>query len=147
MSTPFRLALPLVAAGAPVHGYYPLVAERLGARLVISDHAGVTNAIGAVAGVVMQAVTILVTAPKDEIFRLHAPDGTLDFHDPETAIAEARARSRALAVDAARRAGAADPHVETTIRRNSVERKGLSPLLVEATVVSTATGRPTAVTG
>ncbi|MEI9982755.1 MAG: hypothetical protein WDN69_05815 [Aliidongia sp.] len=35
----YRLALPLVAIGAPVGGYYPQVAERLQAELVIPDHA------------------------------------------------------------------------------------------------------------
>ena len=69
----YRLALPLVAIGAPVQGYYPDVAQRLRAELLIPEHAAVTNAIGAVAGVVMQSVEILITTPKLELYRLHGP--------------------------------------------------------------------------
>ncbi len=144
IASPLRLQLPLVAIGAPVRGYYADVAERLGARLVIPDHASVTNAIGAVAGVVVQTASVLVALAGSDIYHLHAPDGPLSFHDPEAAIAEARLLSRRIALDAARRAGAADPGVETVVRLNGVKRPGLPDMIVEANVVSTATGRPVA---
>ena len=140
----YRLALPLVAIGAPVGGYYPAVAERLNAELVIPEHAAVTNAIGAVAGVVMQAVEILISQPKLELYRLHGPEGNKDFQDPEAAIAAATELSRALATAAARAAGAAKVELDTVVRRKNAERGNGGVLLIEATIRSTATGRPSA---
>jgi len=140
----YRLALPLVAIGAPVRGYYPDVAQRLRAELLIPEHAAVTNAIGAVAGVVMQSVEILITTPKLELYRLHGPDGNRDFQDPEAAIAAAVELSRDLALAASRAAGAASPEIACVIKRKTADRGGGGVLLVEATIRSTATGRPVA---
>jgi N-methylhydantoinase A/oxoprolinase/acetone carboxylase beta subunit len=139
-----RLAAPLVAIGAPVGSYYDVVARRLGAKLVIPDHAAVTNAVGAVAGVVLQSAELVVTLPKDGRHRLHAPEGPRDFDDPEAAIAAGEALAAELALEAARRAGAGAPSVETVVHRKSVERLGIAGLLIEARIVATATGRPTA---
>jgi N-methylhydantoinase A/oxoprolinase/acetone carboxylase beta subunit len=109
------LARPLIAIGAPVGAYYPEVARRLGARSPSRTHAAVCNAVGAVAGVVSQTVEILVNQPTFKVFRVHDPAGSRDYPDPEPALEHARRASRELALAAARRAGAADPHVETSV--------------------------------
>lgn len=136
------LARPLVAIGAPVGAYYPEVARRLGSALSIPEHAAVCNAVGAVAGVVSQTVDILVNQPTFKVFRVHDPAGSRDYPDPEPALDHAREASRALALEAARRAGAADPHVDTSV----IERRALvgpgTDYLAEALVRSTAVGRP-----
>jgi N-methylhydantoinase A/oxoprolinase/acetone carboxylase beta subunit len=136
------LAQPLVAIGAPVGAYYPEVARRLATPLSIPEHAAVCNAVGAVAGVVSQSITVLVNQPTFKLFRVHDPAGSLDFQESEAAIEHARRISRELALAAALRAGAGDPHVETRI----IEQRAHSPLgddyLAEASVCSTATGRP-----
>jgi N-methylhydantoinase A/oxoprolinase/acetone carboxylase beta subunit len=138
----FGLAQPLVAIGAPVGAYYPEVARRLAASLSIPEHAAVCNAVGAVAGVVSQSITVLVNQPTFKLFRVHDPAGSQDFQEPEAAIEHARRISRELALAAALRAGAGDPHVETHI----IEQRAHGPLgddyLAEASVCSTATGRP-----
>ena len=135
------LATPLVAIGAPVHAYYPEVARRLGARLDIPSHAAVCNAVGAVAGVVSQVVDVLVNQPEFGVFRVHDPSGSRDFTAPEPALDCARELSQELALAAARRAGAPDPHVETTILEQRAHM-GASDYLAQALVRSTATGRP-----
>ena len=137
-----ELAQPLVAIGAPVGAYYPEVARRLGAVLSIPEHASVCNAVGAVAGVVSQTVEVLVNQPTFKVFRVHDPDGIMDFGEAEPAIEHARAVSRALALAAARRAGAADPHVETSVSSRSAQVGPGSEYLAEAVARSTATGRP-----
>ncbi|MFZ0497867.1 MAG: hydantoinase/oxoprolinase family protein, partial [Steroidobacteraceae bacterium] len=108
-----RLANPLVAIGAPAAAFYPEVARRLGARLVVPEHAAVCNAVGAVVGVVSEFVDIVVNQPAWKVFRVHDPAGIRDFPEAEAAIAAAKEASRELALAAARRAGATDPHVET----------------------------------
>ncbi len=135
------LATPLVAIGAPVGAYYPEVARRLNATLSIPPHAAVCNAVGAVAGVVSQSIEILVNQPAFGVFRVHDPAGSRDFGTSEPAIGYARKISEQLALEAARRAGAADPHVDSAVIEHRAQM-GASDYLAEAQVRSTATGRP-----
>jgi len=137
-----RLVNPLVAIGAPAGAFYPEVAHRLGARLVVPEHAAVCNAVGAVVGVVSETADILVNQPQWKVFRVHDPAGIRDFAEPEAALAAAQAVSRELALAAARRAGAMDPHVETTVIERRAASQSGDDYLAEATVRSRATGRP-----
>lgn len=137
-----HLVNPLVAIGAPASAFYPEVARRLGARLVVPEHAAVCNAVGAVVGVVSETVEILVNQPQWQVFRVHDPAGIRDFADPEEAIAAARAVSHALALAAAQRAGAVDPHVETLVIERRAAGTSGEDYLAEATARSRATGRP-----
>jgi N-methylhydantoinase A/oxoprolinase/acetone carboxylase beta subunit len=144
LQTKLGLARPLIAIGAPVGAYYPEVARRLGAPLSIPTHAAVCNAVGAVAGVVSQTVEILVNQPTFKVFRVHDPAGSHDYPDPEPALEHARRVSRELALAAARRAGAADPHVETSVTEKLAQVGPGTDYLAEAVARSTATGRPLA---
>ncbi|MGA9025799.1 MAG: hydantoinase/oxoprolinase family protein [Steroidobacteraceae bacterium] len=137
------LAQPLIAIGAPAAAYYPEVAHRLGARLCIPAHAPVCNAVGAVAGVVSQTVEILVNQSEFNVFRVHDPAGSRDYPESEPALEHAMRVSRELALAAARRAGAAQPHVETSLIKRLAQGPG-EGYLAEATARSTATGRPLA---
>jgi hypothetical protein len=136
------LATSLVAIGAPVAAYYPEVARRLGARLYVPEHAAVCNAVGAVAGVVSEACEVLVNQPTFQVFRVHDPDGIKDYSDEHVAIEEAKRVSRENALMAARRAGASDPHIETVVAERRARSSSAGNYLAEATVRSTATGRP-----
>lgn len=137
-----RLAVPLIAIGAPAPAYYPEVARRLGAQLVLPQHAAVCNAVGAVAGVVSETAEVLVNQPTLHVFRVHDPSGIRDYSESQEAIEHARRVSRELALASARRAGAIDPHVETAVlERRAAAVSGLD-YLAEALVRSRATGRP-----
>jgi N-methylhydantoinase A/oxoprolinase/acetone carboxylase beta subunit len=142
LNATFDLTRPLVAIGAPAGAYYPEVARRLGARLSIPTHAEVCNAVGAVAGMVSQTVEILVNQPTFNVFRVHDPAGNQDYDEAAPAVEHARRVSRDLALAAARRAGAADPHVETSVREKLVHSGPGADYLAEAVARSIATGRP-----
>jgi N-methylhydantoinase A/oxoprolinase/acetone carboxylase beta subunit len=142
MRSTLGLARPVVAIGAPVEAYYPDVARRLGAALSIPLHASVCNAVGAVAGVVSQSVEILVNQPTFNVFRVHDPAGSQDYPDSKPALDHAERVSRTLALGAARRAGAADPHVDTTVIERRAQVGPGTDYLAEAIVCSTAVGRP-----
>ena len=133
---------PLVAIGAPVRSYYPEVARRLGARLVVPPHAGVCNAVGAVAGGIVQSVSALITAPTEGVFRVHLPVGNADFSELEQAAEQALAETSALATRKARAAGAGD--IELRHRRaDKVHRdpNGIQ-IFIESRIEVTAFGRP-----
>jgi N-methylhydantoinase A/oxoprolinase/acetone carboxylase beta subunit len=137
-----RLVHPLVAIGAPAAAFYPEVARRLGAQLVVPEHAAVCNAVGAVVGVVSETVDILVNQPQWKVFRVHDPAGIRDFAEAEAAIAAAKDVARELALAAARRAGATDPHVETFVTERRAASTSSDTYLAEAVVRARATGRP-----
>jgi N-methylhydantoinase A/oxoprolinase/acetone carboxylase beta subunit len=137
-----RLATPLIAIGAPVGAYYPEVARRLGAQLLVPEHAAVCNAVGAVAGVVSETCDVLVNQPTFKVFRVHDPAGSRDYSEAREAIEDAKRVSRELALAAARRAGASDPHVETSVMERRAHAGSVDDYLAEATVRSRATGRP-----
>jgi N-methylhydantoinase A/oxoprolinase/acetone carboxylase beta subunit len=136
---------PLVAIGAPVATYYPAVAERLHTRLCIPPHAEIANAVGAVVGSVMQTVRGLVKPLPDEAgFRLHLPTGIHDFADLEEAVTLGTREAGQMAAALARRAGAAEVHVQ--IRREdhiyrAPDGSGLE-LYFDTEVTATAVGRP-----
>jgi N-methylhydantoinase A/oxoprolinase/acetone carboxylase beta subunit len=144
IDAPLRLATPLVAVGAPAGAYYPEVARRLRSELSVPEHSAACNAVGAVAGVVSETCEVLVNQPALDLFRVHDPAGNRDFADAGAAIEYARGVSRELALAAARRAGARDPHVETWVaeRRARAGTAAAVDYLAEATVHSRATGRP-----
>ena len=136
------LSLPLVAVGAPAGTYYPVLAERLGVRQVVVPHAEVCNAVGAVAGGVSQRVKILVTAPGENCYRVHLPEGLRDFTNREEALALARETARNMARDQAITAGARAPETELEVVERAAEVFGGDPIFVEAEVIATAAGRP-----
>jgi N-methylhydantoinase A/oxoprolinase/acetone carboxylase beta subunit len=140
-----RLGTALVAIGAPAAAYFPEVARRLGASLHVPEHAAVCNAVGAAVGVVSETCEVLVNQPMFKVFRVHDPAGNRDYDDSAAAIEEARRVSRELALAAARRAGAANPHLETFVAERRAAGGGEDlDYLAEATVRSRATGRPAA---
>lgn len=142
MTVNITLRRPLVAIGAPVGSYYPEVARRLGTRLVVPPHAGVCNAVGAVAGGIMQSVSALITAPNEGLFRVHLSVGNVDFSNLERAAAHALAEASALAAAKARAAGAAD--IELRHRRADKVHRDPSGLqmFIESRIDVTAFGRP-----
>jgi N-methylhydantoinase A/oxoprolinase/acetone carboxylase beta subunit len=118
------------------------VARRLGAELLVPEHAAVCNAVGAVAGVVSETCDILVNQPAFKVFRVHDPAGNRDYSEAHEAIEYAKQVSRDLALAAAQRAGANHVHVETSVTERRAHAGSVDDYLAEATVRSRATGRP-----
>lgn len=133
---------PVVAIGAPVGAYYDEVARRLHTRAIIPPHAEVCNAVGAVAGGIMQTVHVVITQPSEGRFRAHLPDGVADFSDLEAAAAHAETVAGELAFEQARRAGADDPKVQVTRADNVVTDSGGGRVFIESRITATAVGRP-----
>ena len=143
-----RLTLPLAAVGAPVRAYFPQVAEKLGAELLISEYASVGNAIGAALGSVVKTVEVLVNAEYDlagiEGYVVHTPEERRSFADLGEAMAYAEASGRRLVAEAARRAGAD----EMVIEAERLDEKGTvaagrgSALYLGSRLRFTAAGRP-----
>lgn len=140
------LGVPVIGLGASAPSYYPPLGPRLGTRMILPEHAGVANAIGAVVGQVSMTATGVVSAPGPGVFAAHLAEGPKRFTDSEKALAalerhltdEAEARARAAGVE----------EVRVTARRDvsEVEIEG-QPMFIEARISVTAQGRPRIATG
>jgi N-methylhydantoinase A/oxoprolinase/acetone carboxylase beta subunit len=151
----FTLRQPIVAVGAPVAAYLPRSAEQLHTELIIPAQAGVTNAIGAVAGSVVQRARVLIR-PIDfgERFRLHAPGNLLantaivDFETVDDAVAYAQESIPAQIKRLACEAGA--EQVEVQVARidhtGAIQEVFDQAVFLETELLFTAAGRP-AMTG
>ncbi|HAW46345.1 MAG TPA: hydantoinase, partial [Roseovarius sp.] len=81
------LNVPVIGLGASAASYYGAVGERLHAEVIVPEHAGVANAIGAVVGRVVIRRAGVVTAPAEGRYRAHLESGPEDFADAEAAMA------------------------------------------------------------
>ncbi|MFK7838606.1 MAG: hydantoinase/oxoprolinase N-terminal domain-containing protein [Sulfitobacter sp.] len=135
------LNVPVVGLGASAASYYPAVGARLGCEMILPEHAGVANAIGAVVGRVTMRQSGTVTAPSEGKYRVHLVEGPLDFGDQESALASLEAVLREAALGEAQAAGAEDIQVSVSrdVRTAGVEAR---EVFVEATVTVEASGRP-----
>lgn len=136
-----RLGVPVIGLGASAPSYYGAVGERLHCEMILPEHAGVANAIGAVVGQVSQRVQAIVTSPAEGRFTAHLPDGLQQFSDRNTALATLEAALIAEATARARAAGAEDLRVTTSrdVREADIEGR---TMFIEATITATASGRP-----
>jgi len=136
-----RLGVPVIGLGASAPSYYGAVGERLGCEMILPEHAGVANAIGAVVGQVSQRAQGLVSSPGEGRFTAHLPDGLQTYTSRDAALEALETALVAEATARAQAAGAADLRVTATrdIREAQVEG---NPMFIEATVTVTASGRP-----
>ncbi len=136
-----RLAVPVIGLGASAPFYYGAVGQRLGCEMILPEHAGVANAIGAVAGQVSQRVSGLVTSPAQGRFVAHLARAPKAYGDREEALSAMESALRAEAEARARAAGAIDLRIEVRRDIREAEVEG-SAMFIEATVTVTASGRP-----
>lgn len=136
-----RLGVPVIGLGASAPSYYGAVGDRLGCQMILPDHAGVANAIGAVVGQVSQRAQGLVTSPGEGRFTAHLPEGLQSFPTRDLALDALETALIAEASTRARQAGAEDLRLTTTrdIREANVEGNAM---FIEATITVTAAGRP-----
>jgi N-methylhydantoinase A/oxoprolinase/acetone carboxylase beta subunit len=136
-----KLGVPVIGLGASAPSYYGAVGERLGCQMILPDHAGVANAIGAVAGQVSQRATGTVSSPAEGRFVAHLAGGLQTFSSPEAALAALEAALVTEASDRARAAGAVDLRVTVNREVKEVEIEGRQ-MFIEAKLTATASGRP-----
>ncbi|WOI32644.1 hydantoinase/oxoprolinase family protein [Tritonibacter scottomollicae] len=136
-----RVNVDVIGLGASAPSYYPAVGDRLRCRMILPEHAGVANAIGAVVGRISQRRSGTVTSPSEGKFRVHFDTGPRDFTASAEALEALEKYLRADAVAAAEAAGAGDIHVHVSrdIRTAEVEARSI---FVEALLTVQASGRP-----
>ena len=142
MDVDVRLRHPVVGVGAPAATYHPAMEDRLHTEIVVPPHAGVCNAVGAVAGGVVQRADGLLTSPRSGVIRCHLPEGVADFEDVEDAADHAGRTLERLARQSAEKIGADDITVSLERRDEVVRCKDGSTLFIESRLSAVAAGRP-----
>lgn len=140
------LNVDVVGLGASAPSYYPAVGERLRCQMILPEHAGVANAVGAVVGRVTFRRSGTVTSPSEGKYRVHLETGPQDFTESDAALALLETVLRDEAEGAAKAAGAADIRVlvERDIRTARVEARDV---FVEGMLTVEASGRPRVAVG
>ncbi len=136
-----RLGVPVIGLGASAPSYYGAVGKVLGCEMILPEHAGVANAIGAVVGQVSQKVTGIVTSPAEGRFIAHLPDALQTFSSATDALAALESALRLEAETRAKAAGAEDLRITAKRDLREVDIEGRK-MFVEASVSVTAAGRP-----
>ncbi len=136
-----KLGVPVIGLGASAPSYYGAVGERLHCPMILPEHAGVANAIGAVAGQVSQRATGTVSSPAEGRFVAHLADGLQVFSSSAEALAALEAGLVADASTRAKEAGAVDLRVTVDREVKEVEIEGRM-MFIEARITATASGRP-----
>ncbi|XYK82274.1 MAG: hydantoinase/oxoprolinase N-terminal domain-containing protein [Labrenzia sp.] len=136
-----RLNVEVVGLGASAPTYYPEVGRRLRCPMLLSQHAGVANAIGAVVGRITLRRSGTVTSPADGRCRVHLETGPEDFSDTGAALDRLETVLREEAEKAAKDAGAVGIQVSAKRDVRSVEIES-RPMFIEAEIVVEASGRP-----
>lgn len=135
------LGVPVVGLGASAATYYGAVGDRLGTRMVLPQHAGVANAIGAVVGQVRMQATGTVTSAGEGVFAVHLPQGPQTFADRDAALDMLETALRAEAERLVRASGVEDIRfsVARDISEAEIENR---KMFVEAVIRVEASGRP-----
>jgi N-methylhydantoinase A/oxoprolinase/acetone carboxylase beta subunit len=140
VQTSLRLGVPVIGLGAS----RPIITApwaNAWAKMILPEHAGVANAIGAVVGQISQRATGLLSSPSEGRFTAHLPEGLQNFSDRDTALTALEDALTAEATDRATRAGAADLRVTVTRDIREAEIEGRK-MFIEAMITVTASGRP-----
>lgn len=140
------LNVDVVGLGASAPSYYPAVGERLHCNMILPEHAGVANAIGAVVGRLTLRRTGSVTSPAEGRYRVHLEEGPQDFSDSDAALNALETALRGEAEGAVRDAGAENIRitVDRDIRTARIEAQ---EVFVEALITVEASGRPRVAVG
>ncbi len=135
------LNVPVIGLGASAAAYYPAVGDQLKCEMKLPVHGGVANAIGAVVGRITMRQSGSVTAPSEGVFRVHLPEGPVDFSEEGAALDHLEVILRGLALAEAQSAGAEEIQVQVNreVRKAGVEARDV---FVEADVTVEASGRP-----
>ena len=135
------MAIPVIGLGASARSYYGAVCERLNCESILPENGDVANAIGAVVGQISIHADGNITSGGEGAFRVHLPDGPVQFADQQTAIEGLRAALTERAVSQAKAAGVDEVRVNEEFDLREAQIEGRS-MFVEASMRVTARGRP-----
>jgi N-methylhydantoinase A/oxoprolinase/acetone carboxylase beta subunit len=142
-----RVNLPLIGIGAPTHIFLPPVAEKLGTRCIISENAGVANAVGAITGSILAEETIVIK-PNYEAWGVdgYSCHSSRSYHKTESyeeALEWSRKEARRLVARKAEEMGAQETEIILECNEASGEVGGekAESILLETVIIARGMGK------
>jgi N-methylhydantoinase A/oxoprolinase/acetone carboxylase beta subunit len=136
-----ELDRPVIGLGASASLHYRDLGPLVGNDVAISEHAGVANALGAVAGNVQIKRDAYVSMPQPGIFRVTVGESIANYPDEEQALAAAENELRLLVARLVSEAGGEKPALRLSRDVKAATIEG-ERTFVEAYVTAVSTGRP-----
>ncbi len=136
------LNVPVIGLGASAQTYYPAVGARLGTQMLLPEHAGVANAIGAVVGRITMRRTASITSPSEGQYVVHTGPEPQIFAQKSAALDSLRRQLQAEVMQRAREAGAEDIQISESLEERTATIEARE-VFVEAMLTIEASGRPT----
>ncbi|HHY81633.1 MAG TPA: hydantoinase/oxoprolinase family protein [Clostridiales bacterium] len=136
-------SLPIIGIGAPAHIFLSQVAASLGTTALVTEHAGVANAIGAITGSIVGEETVLIKPRYDSTgitgYGCHASAAYFETQDYDEALEWARNIAAEYAEKQAAAMGAVNITVDIYEGSNTFEDSGVQ-LLMETVITAKAIG-------
>jgi len=133
---------PLVAIGAPAGALAQDAADKMGATLIIPEHAEVANAVGAITGTLTLSIEATVT-PCDEGYLVHSPAERREFSDLTSARQWTSEHVLALLEERIAAAQVEGFHFHTEVQHfDHTGASTMGSMFLECRVRALAVGRP-----
>jgi N-methylhydantoinase A/oxoprolinase/acetone carboxylase beta subunit len=138
---------PLIAIGAPAQAYFPLIAKKIGARLIIPEHAEVANAVGAATGKIAEKLELLVQPAPSGGYLAYTPWGREWFRGLEEALNQSIEKGKVYVAHQAEESGIGECMIEVEHKDkysslSNVDDDENNKLYVESRIKLTAVGKP-----
>ena len=131
----------IIGLGASAPTYYPAVGDKLNCEVILPQHAGVANAIGAVVGKIVMRETGVISSPSEGKFLVHLDGKPVNFTSEAEALKVLEEKLTEKSIQKAKEAGAENVtvNIDREIKTANIENR---TVFVEANVLVEASGRP-----
>jgi N-methylhydantoinase A/oxoprolinase/acetone carboxylase beta subunit len=131
----------IIGLGASAPTYYPAVGDKLNCEVILPQHAGVANAIGAVVGKIVMRETGVISSPSEGKFLVHLDGKPVNFTSEAEALKVLEEKLTEKSIQKAKEAGAENVtvNIDREIKTADIENR---TVFVEANVLVEASGRP-----
>ena len=131
----------IIGLGASAPTYYPAVGDKLNCEVILPQHAGVANAIGAVVGKIVMRETGVISSPSEGKFLVHLDGNPFNFTNEAEALKVLEEKLTEKSIQKAKEAGAENVtvNIDKEIKTANIENR---TVFVEANILVEASGRP-----
>ncbi len=131
----------IIGLGASAPTYYPAVGDKLNCEVILPQHAGVANAIGAVVGKIVMRETGVISSPSEGKFLVNLDGKPVNFTSEAEALQVLEEKLTEKSIQKAKEAGAENVtvNIDREIKTANIENR---TVFVEANVLVEASGRP-----
>jgi N-methylhydantoinase A/oxoprolinase/acetone carboxylase beta subunit len=138
----FKLNRPVIGIGAPIGYFLPRAADLLETEAILSEHADVANAIGAITSHIAVRRQVRIRPDQDGGFFIEGLAGNRRFHGFSEAEAHAKEALCGMVRDMARDAGTSETAVQVETEDRTASTAGGDDIFLERILTALLVGQP-----